>query len=125
LLRIKLPIDYDAITIEKDGFVISKDGLQQKLATDAQSIINPFMYDEVDYLHFNSGKVTAEGEDILVKSDYFAYTINEKYGLMDSKGKMILRAKFDDINALTNDLFSCKIGEHQITMNSKGEEISK
>lgn len=124
LLQIKVPLEYDDITVTIDGFVLAKDGMQQKLSFDLQTVINPFMYDDFDYIYYNSGKVTEDGNDILMKSDFVVYKINDKYGLMDKNGRIVLKARFDDISALANDLFTCRIGGHRLTVNAKGEEIN-
>ncbi len=118
-----LPFEYDTIIIAEDGLIVAREGLQQKLALDAKTVINPFIYDEVNDIYYNSGKVNEEGDDIRIKSDYVAFKINGKTGLLDKNGKVVLKAKFDDITALSNDLFSCTIGGYQITMNAKGQEI--
>lgn len=124
LLQVKVPLEYDVITVTDDGFVVAKDGMQQKLAYDAQTVISPFMYDDFDYIYYNSGRVTEDGTDILLKSDFIVYKINDKQGLMDKTGKIVLKARFDDISALANDLFTCRTGGHRFTVNAKGEEIN-
>lgn len=124
LLKIKLPLEYEEITVTDDGFVVQKDGMQQKLAYDAQTIINSFIYDDFDYIYYNSGKVAEDGSDILIKSDFLVYKINDKLGLMDNTGRIVLKARFDDIGALSNDLFSCRIGAHRFTVNGNGKEIN-
>ena len=123
ILNLKLPIKYDAINVANDGLVVASDGLQQKLAFDAKTVIDPFVYDEIDYLHFNSGKVDAEGEEILIKSDYLTYKVADKWGVMDKMGKVVIYARYCNINALTNDLFSCQIGDYWINLNAKGQII--
>lgn len=124
LFEIKLPLEYDDITVTDDGFVVSKEGMQYLLATDGETVANSFMYDDFDYIYYNSGKVTEDGTDILLKSDFVVYYINKKQGLMDSTGRIILKARYDDISALSNDLFSCRTGEHRFTVNAKGKEIN-
>lgn len=123
LLHQVLPFEYDTIVIATDGLIVARGGLQQKLAFDAQTIVNPFLYDEVSDIYYHSGKVNEEGDDIQVKSDYMAFKINGKAGLLDKNGKVVLTAKFDDIAALSNDLFTCTIGGYQITMNAGGQEV--
>lgn len=120
-----LPVEYDAITIADDGLVVAKDGLQQKLSFDTRTVINPFVYDGFCIIYYNSGKVNKKGEDIQLKSDYLTFGINSKIGLMDKNGKVILRALYDDIDALANDLFACKLGDQYITLNSQGQEVTQ
>lgn len=124
LFKIKLPLEYEDITVTDDGFVVSKEGMQYLLATDGETVANSFMYDDFDYIYYNSGKVTEDGTDILLKSDFVVYYINKKQGLIDSAGRIILKARYDDISALSNVLFSCRTGEHRFTVNAKGKEIN-
>ncbi len=125
LLHFVLPIKYDAITIADDGLVIANNGLQQKLSFDTHTVINPLIYDDVNAIYYNSGKVNDEGADIQLKSDYTTFIINNKIGLMDKNGKVVLKAFYDEISALTNDLFYCKVGDQGITMNSNGQEVKQ
>jgi hypothetical protein len=123
LLNMVLPVEYDAITIADDGLVVAKEGLQQKLSFDTQTVIHPFVYDGFSIIYYNSGQVNKKGEDIQLKSDYLTFGINSKIGLMDKNGKIILRALYNDISALANDLFSCKLGEHYVILNGQGQEV--
>lgn len=125
LLNTVLPVEYDAIAIADDGLVVAKDGLQQKISFDTRTIINPFVYDQVNIIYYNSGKVNEEGEDIQIKSDYMTFNINGKTGLMDKNGKIVFRALYNDIVALANDLFACKTGDKYITLNSHGIEVKQ
>ena len=119
----KFQVKYEDITVFKDGFLLFKDGIQQKIAADGTTVVLPFVYDETQELHYNSGEVTEAGEDILIKSDYMAFSIHEKWGLMDKVGKMVFTARYNNIKALSNDLFSCKIDDNWITLNTKGELV--
>lgn len=116
----KFQVEYEDITVLKDGFLLFKDGIQQQVASDGLTVVLPFVYDETQELHYNSGEVTEAGEDILIKSDYIAFCIHKRWGLMDKTGKMVFAAKYDNINALANDLFSCKVVDNWITVDAKG-----
>jgi len=125
LLNTVLPVEYDAIAIADDGLVVAKDGLQQKISFDTRTVINPFVYDEVNIVYYYSGRINEEGEDIQIKSDYMTFNIKDKSGLMDKNGKIVLRALYYDITALANDLFACKTGDKYITLNSHGIEVKQ
>ncbi len=121
LLRVALPFEYDAITIAEDGLIVARDGMQKKLSFDGRTVITPFVYDKANNIYYNSGKVNKKGEDIQIISDYLVFNINNKMGLLDKNGKVVIKARFDDISALANDLFSCKLGDFNIMLNAKGE----
>jgi hypothetical protein len=122
-LRWVFPVEYDYISISENGFHLARDGSQQFISLDARTVIHPFIYDEIETLYYNSGKVNPEGDDIQLKSDFMAYIIHHKKGIMDSKGKVICKAIYDEINALTNTLFSCRTAEGWITLNAYGKII--
>jgi hypothetical protein len=119
----KFQVKYDGITVLKDGFLLFNDGIQQQVASGGSTVVLPFVYDETNLLHYNSGKVNDAGEDILIKSDYIVFSIHEKWGLLDKDGEMVFTAKYDSIKALSNDLFSCKVGDSWITVSVKGKVI--
>ncbi|MGV8136017.1 MAG: WG repeat-containing protein [Mangrovibacterium sp.] len=119
----KLAIEYDHIKIREDGFVVAKSGAQKLIAFDTQTVIQPFVYDDVCDLHYNSGRVTDDGSDILLKSDCVAYQIHNKKGIMDQNGHVVTIAIYSEISALSNNLFSCQLGNIRITINAKGETV--
>ena len=58
--------------------------------------------------------------------DYKVFSIGSKYGLIDKNGHVTVNALYEYINAIDNDLFSCKIAymeDYCITINGKGETI--
>jgi len=122
-LNTVLPMVYDNISIWEDGFVVMKDGGQQKLALDAKMVLQPFIYDETAYLYYNSGKVNESGDDILLKSDYIGYRLDQSWGIMDKNGKVVARALYNEITALSNDLFSGRIGNSWISLDAKGKVV--
>ena len=124
-LQWRLPIEYDWIMMEREGFIVRNNNEQQLLAMDGKTVLQPFVYNSTNILHYNSGKVNEAGEDIFVKSDYRKFSVNGKSGLMDNNGKVTVPAIYGNISALGNDLFSCKIVESNfyITINGRGEAI--
>jgi len=118
-----MPLDYDWVKVTNEGFIVVKKDIQQLLAFDAKSVIQPFLYDQTDELHYNSLRSTNEGEDIMVCSEYISFSIHNKWGVMDKNGKVVIKARYSEIKALTNDLFSCQIGDYWITMNTKEQII--
>jgi len=125
-LRSVLPLEYDKITLADEGIIISKGSSQKMLAYDMKTVLQPFVYDSLGDICYNSGKTNDSGEDIYVLSDYKVFYINGKCGLIDKNGHVTVNALYEDITAINNDLFSCKIApaeDFYITINGKGEVI--
>jgi len=123
LCNLILPVRYDLIQVTKVGFVVVQNNTQQLLAFDAKTVLQPFVYGDMKELHYNSRQVTKDGEDIMIRSEYTAFNINEKWGLMDKNGKVVIKAQYSEIESLTNNIFTCQIGDYWITVNAKGEII--
>ncbi|NVO20248.1 MAG: WG repeat-containing protein [Bacteroidetes bacterium] len=116
-------INYDFIAIREDGFSLSKEGSQQLIAWDKKTVIQAFSYDQTNLLEYDSGNVDEDGNAIYVKSDFIAYRVHTHWGILDKNGKVLVKAIYDQVLALSNTLFSCQIGDNWITVNSKGSII--
>ena len=118
-------VEYDKIEVENEG-IIARSGSNQKLYDfDGKTILQSFVYDRLDDLHYNSGRVSEDGSDIYVKSDFMSFDIGDKVGLMDKNGHVVVPAIYEYISAVSNDLFSCRVTEYGylITINSKGQVV--
>lgn len=122
-LKLILPIEYDYIGIEENGISLSKDGRQQIVSKDLNTIIHSFSFDETAALEYNSGKFDENGEAIFVTSTFIPYRVYLNWGIMDRNGKIITKAIYSEIDALSAELFSCKDGNNWILINSKGEIV--
>jgi hypothetical protein len=118
-----MPITYEWVKVTTTGFVVIQNDVQKLLAFDTRTVLQPAIYDQTNELHYNSHKVTKKGEDILVCSDYTAFCINEKWGVMDKKGKVVIKAQYSEITMLTDNLFSCQKGDYLIIVNVNGEVV--
>ncbi len=120
-LHFVLPVEYDHITLADDGVVVANNGSQQKLAFDAQTVLQPFVYDEVKKLTYNTGTFADEygnESETSETSDCFAYRIHTQWGLMDNNGDIITKAVFDGIEALSKNLFDCQKGDKGTILDS-------
>jgi hypothetical protein len=124
-MQLTLPVEYDKITLSNEGVVLRKGNDQKLIAYDFKTIIYPFVYDELNDIYYNSGKVNEEGTDIYVLSDYKKFSIGDKYGLIDKNGHITVPALYGNITAIHNDLFSCSIigADVYITITGKGEVV--
>lgn len=117
--------EYDRIAFEKEGIVVRKGNDQKLYDYDGKTILQAFVYDNLYDLHYNSGNINESGDDIYVKSDYISFFVGDKVGLMDKNGHVVVQAIYENISAIKNDLFSCKVAgySYYITINNKGEVI--
>lgn len=118
-----IPIQYNWIKVTNDGFLIMKDDIQYLLSFDGKNIIQPFVYDELNEIHYTSQQVTEDGSDITIRSDYTSFKMHDCWGVMDKNGKVIIPAQYSEITAINNDLFSCQKEGYTITINSKGAVV--
>lgn len=124
-LQLVLPVEYDWIVLQKEGAIIRKSYEQKLLAYDLKTVLQPFVYDSLGNLYYNSGLTNNAGEDIYVLSDYRSFSIGGRYGLINKSGKVTVPPIYENISSIGNDLFSCKVteGGYYITINGKGEVI--
>lgn len=123
-LRMIVPIEYNNIIVREDGFLVRHGSEQKLLALDGQTVLIPLIYDKVYRLTYGTDKVDANGKTILVNSEYIAYKVNEKWGILDKNGRRITKAEYVDVDAIKNDLFRCEISDGcNIIVNSKGEVV--
>lgn len=123
-LRLIIPIEYENIIIQRNGFVLYKDYMQQLIAFDTKTIIEPIVYDEIQIIMYSSGSNNSDGEEILYKTKCMVYRMHNKWGLLSAEGKILSKAIYDNIYGLTDELFGCQIGGTQITLNYKGEKVN-
>ena len=124
-LEMVFPLEYDKIALEKEG-VIVRNGSSQKLYDyDGKVVLQPFVYDSLHDLYYNSGKENESGDPIYAKSDYMSFFVGDNVGLIDKNGHVVVPAIYREISAISNDLFSCRVAEYgyYITINRKGEQI--
>lgn len=117
-LNMILPVEYDWIEIQKDGFRIAKNGEQQLVAFDAKTVLKPFVYEMIKRVQYGSGQLDSNETEIMINTNCFAYNIFTKWGLMKSDGTVVTKAIYDEIEGLSNNLFSCTIENYKITFKS-------
>lgn len=125
IFRFLLPIEYDWIEYNKDGFIIQKDYHKQLMAYDCQTILQPSVYDKVNHMIYGTDKVDVHGNTIYAQCEVYCYEVAGRYGLMNNNGKILTKALYTYINAISKDLFVCNIDAKgsKIVINSKGEVI--
>ncbi len=123
-LQSVFPVEYDWIELEPEGIIFRQESSQKLYAYDGKTVIKDFVYNSIVDIFYNSGRVNNSGEDIYIKSDYMTFTIGDKVGLVNKNGKVTVPAIYQEIKAISNELFSCRVaGSYYVTINSKGEVI--
>ncbi len=124
-LKELFPAEYDWIEPTTEGIIVRQQNSQKLYAYDGKTILQPFVYEDLSDIHYNSGKVNESGDDIYIKSDYMTFTIGDKVGLMNKNGKMVVPPIYQNIKAVGNELFSCRVAgySYAVTINSKGEIV--
>ena len=122
-LKLILPPEYDHIVIEKSGLKLAKEGTQQLWSFDLKTILQPFVYDDVNYIKYGTGQYDANGDEIKQNSNYLAYSIFTKWGIMNPKGKVITPAIYDQIDGLSDNSFTASVESHKITLNPDGKSV--
>lgn len=127
-LSIVLPIQYQWIVFNKDGFLVTKDGMQYLLDFDGKTVLQPLVVDSTEELWYQTDQQNAQGESIPKLSDYCVYRIYGSCGLFDTKNnKIVTKAVFSNIKAINNNLFECVLigyfNNGSVLINAKGEIV--
>ena len=128
-----LPFEYDLIRFatDKRGFIIAKDGYAQEVDWNFKMLV-PFVYDGLRQLYYvcnyRDTEYYDEAGNLHAKEPkYWRYDIGPLSGVMDSKGKVIIPAKYYMIHIVNDDLFEVDVtsGGDCILINSKGQYVGK
>ncbi len=110
------------------GFIAQKDEGCATLIDFNGNVIYSHVYDGLTLLRYNINVKTEEGEYIEtpIRSDYYKYRVDDKYGLADKNGKFITEPIFADITAISNELFMANIYDYysdKIYIDNKGNFV--
>ncbi len=126
-----IPTEYDFIRVSSDwkGFVLAKDGLAKQIDTSLQVTV-PFVYDKLYPLETVEGYGDQEYDEGYTPSAgtpaYWRYDVGYGSGVMDSKGNVIIPAKYYMVRMVNDQLFEAETafdGEH-ILFNVKGQVVN-
>jgi hypothetical protein len=121
--NIVFPVKYDNVKVRNDGFLLAFNYTQQLVGFDCKTVLIPFVYDNVHILFYNTEYNGSGDNDIYKRTEYTAFEINGKKGIINPKGKVIVPAMYDGISALSPELFTCQTGDEWITVNGNGEKV--
>ena len=118
-LEFVFPIEYESIEYSDDkGVFLSKDGYKWQADYDG-TVLKSFVCDYTDYMSYASGYDSHAEEDscdetrfsalAYTLSDYLTYTIDNRCGVVrKDDGKVIIPARYDQINMLSPTLFEAQ-----------------
>jgi hypothetical protein len=122
-LKLVLPCDYEVIAVVNGGLKVVKDGVQQILSYDARTVVEPFVYDYCNLLQYDTGLLNEDGTSVYKNSACLSYTVNNLMGLMGRDGRVITKAIFGEIHAISENLFCCEREHYSITLTADGQNI--
>ena len=90
----------------KNQMVVSYNSLKFGLLDLAKNEVVPFIYDQVEHLHDTLFKVKSE----------------QYYGVLDNKGKTLIKVKYDDIS-LNDNFIICELANKKSIFDFSGKDI--
>ena len=135
-LKFIFPIEYDYIEYSDDyGVYLSKDGCKWQADYDG-TILNPFVFDNTDYVHYASGSTSHQStcEDVgfvdeltFTLSDYLTYTVDGLCGILRrDNGKVVIPALYSQINMVSPTLFEAlTTDDKRMFIDINGKSIEK
>ncbi|MBR4685911.1 MAG: WG repeat-containing protein [Candidatus Methanomethylophilaceae archaeon] len=104
---------YKDVQMLEEGILCESPGVSVLYGFDGE-IINPCIVGDVIRLTFKGAPVNA-----------CKYEVNERFGLMDLEGRRLTDALYDDVLALTGNLYGGRLtdGKSLVVLNGKGEVV--
>lgn len=126
-LSFKFPIEYSWITLNKEGALVTRNGVQQLIAYDGKTVLKPLVIDSSEELWYQTDYNNG-GEYASKLSVYRKYMIPNGCGLLNTQNnKIVTLGIYKDIQAITNELFECELqwpNTGSVFVNSKGEILN-
>lgn len=126
-LTMVFPIEYSWINLNKEGVLLTRNGVQWMATYDGKVVLQPLVISSSEELWYQTDQQNNEGEYISKLSTLRKYLIPDGYGLLDIKNnKIITPGIYKNIQAITNNLFECELqrpNEGSVLINSKGEIV--
>ena len=125
-LHILLPAEYKYIQLLEHSMIADKqDGSQVQIGYDG-SVLNGNVCNGVTALEYDSFEKTKNGEETIRKpTGLYSYNVYNTYGLMGQDGKPITPVLYDNITAISKDLFLCilKDSYSSVIIDRKGNVV--
>lgn len=127
-LTLRFPIKYSWVTLNKEGALVTHNGVQQLIAYDGKTVLQPLVINSSEELWYQTDHINSECEHVSKLSTYRKYLIPNGCGLLDTQNNKIKTLGiYKDIQAITNELFECELqwpNTGSVLINSKGEILN-
>ena len=127
-MKMVLPCKYRYIDVEENDILVQNEDYSMQRLNEDLSVKDDFVFADVEQLFYNSDRVDKDGNPIVMAASCRAYKVDEgisdHYGLMDATGKPLTKPSFEEIDAVENDLYLCKIGNEGILLNGRGKKVN-
>lgn len=125
-LHVLLPAEYKSIQLLDTYMIADKsDGSQVQIGYDGK-ILNENIYTNVAVLEYDSYENTKDGEGTIKRpTGLYSYSVYNTYGLMEQDGKPITPVLYDNITAISKDLFLCVLKDSysSVVIDRKGNVV--
>lgn len=122
--------EYDNISLNQQGIVLADyvHNRQYMIAYDYKTVISDNVFDEIIKIYINMDNYDEDNETTVYSSEesgYSKFYINGEAGIIDDKtGKIIIPAKWDEVEYHSEGIFLTFLGEKKFLINTKGKIIN-
>ena len=111
------PVDNELVKVTDQGFLILNHHNQILYDFDAKTILQPCVYDEYEELFLNTQKDYGdEFHNIYNRTNYTSVKINDKWGVINNQGELMIPVEYDEISYLSDHTFMCREDDYWITV---------
>jgi len=102
---------YDKISAYKDYAIVTENGKKMQISYDGK-VINPFVIDGMEKLMFQKNTYGVDNDSYNeVDTGLFVYSVDGKYGLMDSQCNRLTEPLYNRIDALNDKIIVASLQE--------------
>lgn len=122
--------EFDYIALNHQGIIITdyRTESQYMLAYDYKTVVTQYVFDEIEKIIIDNecnDEDMENGCSSVKQSGFSKFTINNKCGVInDRSGKIIIPAKWDDIEFHSEGIFMTELNGGYFLVNSKGEFLN-
>lgn len=121
-LDLCLPAKYDMVGILNDGFKVADNGIQKLIDFDGQTVFQDTIFNRVEGLHLYVG-FDQNDSPLYFDSGYSVFWIEDKVGVINKQGKVIIPAIYSNVRVMNKDNFLCTKDGFGIILDLNGKEV--
>jgi hypothetical protein len=122
--------EFDYIALNHQGIIITdyETDSQYMLAYDYKTVVTPYVFDDIEKITINNecnDEDMENGSSSVKQSGFSKFTINNKCGAInDRSGKIIIPAKWDDIEFHSEGIFMTELNGGYFLVNVNGDILN-